>query len=77
LVRALWLYLRSVISETAITWKDVVMTARKGHIKVSHGKGRKYREVPLNKTARNAFISLGYEEHVGNQSFIFVCNEVR
>ncbi|WP_287195662.1 tyrosine-type recombinase/integrase [Syntrophothermus sp.] len=42
------------VSEAAVSLKakDVVIREHSGHVVVRHGKGSKYREVPLNATAR-------------------------
>jgi integrase/recombinase XerC len=42
----------------AICWRDIEMTANKGTLTIRAGKGRKWRTVPLNKTARKAFTVL-------------------
>jgi len=39
---------------------------------VRHGKGEKFREIPLNKDARSAFIKMHYKEHAGSDAFIFI-----
>lgn len=49
----------------ALTWADVTVTERKGRLTVRNGKGGKRREIPLNKDARRAFLSIGYVQHVG------------
>lgn len=43
-----------------LQWKDISISERKGVLIVNTGKGNKQREVPLNKEARNALISLDY-----------------
>lgn len=55
-----------------LTWQDVVMSSRKGHVIIHHGKGNKYREVPLNKDARQAFFNVGYQQHAGTDCRIFL-----
>lgn len=55
----------------ALRWEDIVIDARKGTLVVKHGKGNKQREVPLNKEARDAFLSLGYTAHIKSHQFIF------
>ena len=45
----------------ALTWHDVQVTARKGRVMVSRGKGGKPRQLPLNADARRALVVLGYE----------------
>jgi site-specific recombinase XerD len=39
----------------AIEWQDVVISPNKGTLRIRAGKGGKWREVALNKTARRAF----------------------
>jgi integrase/recombinase XerC len=41
----------------ALTRDDVELSERKGRVIVQHGKGNKYREVPLNKTIRKLLSS--------------------
>ena len=55
----------------ALHWKDVQISDRKGSLIVHHGKGEKRREVPLNKDARDAFLSLDYPKQVGQDQLIF------
>lgn len=55
-----------------LIWKDIILTARKGHVVVNRGKGNKYREIPLNKDARNAFLNLGHLQQAGSEGFIFL-----
>lgn len=43
-----------------LKWTDVRMTDKKGAITVRYSKANRYRDVPLNKDARNAFLSLGF-----------------
>jgi integrase/recombinase XerC len=54
-----------------LKWVHVIMTDRKGKLLVNSGKGSKYREVPLNKDARQAFFDLDYKTHAGSDAFIF------
>lgn len=56
----------------ALTWADIKITQHKGRLTVQSGKGSKRREVPLNKDARNAFLSLGYYEHIGKSERVFM-----
>jgi integrase/recombinase XerC len=56
----------------SIKWTHIIMSDRKGKLLVNAGKGRKYREVPLNKDARQAFFDLGYKTHAGNDAFVFI-----
>lgn len=47
-----------------LTWNCVSIDERKGKLDINAGKGNKYREVPLNKDARQALIDLGYKQNV-------------
>jgi integrase/recombinase XerC len=55
-----------------LKWSDVIVTERKGNLTVHQGKGNKYREIPLNKDARNAFLNIKYKNHSGSDSQIFI-----
>ena len=55
----------------ALRWCDVFVSERKGYLRVVSGKGEKYREVPLNKDAREALMSLDYYNHAGSEVLIF------
>jgi len=55
-----------------LTWGDIKITDRKGSLVVRTGKGRQRREVPLNKDARNALLSIGYLDKAGTQSYVFI-----
>jgi integrase/recombinase XerC len=55
-----------------LIWKNITLTERKGALIIQQGKGNKYREVPLNKTARNAFELLGYQEYAGTDTPVFL-----
>ena len=55
-----------------LKWIHVVMSDRKGKLLVNAGKGSKYREVPLNKDARQSFFDLGYKDYASKDSFIFI-----
>lgn len=55
-----------------LKWLDVIVTERKGNLIVRRGKGMKYREVPLNKDARNAFFSINYKKHAGSNIQVFI-----
>jgi len=48
------------------------MSDRKGKLLVNAGKGCKYREVPLNKDARQAFLDLDQKTHAGSDAFVFL-----
>ncbi|RZI47000.1 hypothetical protein EDM53_03375 [Rickettsiales endosymbiont of Peranema trichophorum] len=54
-----------------LKWVHVVMSERKGKLVVNVGKGSKYREVPLNRDARQSFFDLGYKDYGGSDCFIF------
>ncbi len=54
-----------------LTWRDVMLTERKGTLTVRSGKGGKRRQVPLNQSARNALLAIGYQEHAGKRAHIF------
>jgi integrase/recombinase XerC len=55
-----------------LKWQDVSVTSRKGHLIIRQGKGNKYREVPLNKDARDALQNLGCQEYAGQDKFVFI-----
>ena len=55
-----------------VNWKDVRLSDRQGALTVRKGKGSKRRQIPLNKDARHALLSLGYGEHAGKATPIFV-----
>jgi integrase/recombinase XerC len=48
------------------------MSERRGKLLVSAGKGCKYRDIPLNQDARQAFGDLDYKIHAGTDAFVFV-----
>ncbi len=54
-----------------LKWNDIAISDRKGNLVVRRGKGEKYREVPLNKDAREAFILAGYSEHNNGSKHVF------
>jgi site-specific recombinase XerD len=54
-----------------LRWQDVTIRERKGTLTVTAGKGGIRRQVPLNQTARQAFLSLGYQHHVGTDKPVF------
>ena len=56
----------------ALTWKDIRITAKKGHLNVNHGKGSKRRVVPLNKDARSALLELGYSQNKDSDRRVFI-----
>ena len=58
----------------AVNWKDVRLSDRQGTLTVRKGKGSKRRQIPLNKDARHALLSLGYGEHAGKATPIFVAS---
>jgi integrase/recombinase XerC len=43
-----------------------------GTLTVRKGKGSKRRQIPLNKDARQALLSLGYSEHAGKPRPVFI-----
>ena len=55
-----------------LKWSNISISERKGKLVVHSGKGSKYREIPLNKDARNAFENLGYTNNAGEDKFIFI-----
>ena len=55
-----------------LKWSDIVVTERKGNLIVQNGKGGKYREIPLNKDARNAFFSINYKKYAGSNTQVFI-----
>ncbi|WP_106874817.1 tyrosine-type recombinase/integrase [Candidatus Phycorickettsia trachydisci] len=55
-----------------LKWKHVILFNRKGDLEVNYGKGNKSRSIPLNKSARIAFESLGYHANVGSDNRIFL-----
>lgn len=55
----------------ALTWKDVHCSERRGLLTVRSGKGRKRRQIPLNRDAREGLRTLGYGEHAGTAVPIF------
>jgi integrase/recombinase XerC len=56
----------------ALTWQDVRLSERKGTLTVRKGKGGKHREVPVNKDARSALLSMGYSKLAGKHLPVFV-----
>ncbi|USQ15244.1 tyrosine-type recombinase/integrase (plasmid) [Legionella lytica] len=56
----------------SIRWAHIVMSDRKGKLLVNAGKGCKYREVPLNKDARQAFLDLDQKTHAGSDAYVFL-----
>jgi len=56
----------------AVIWKDIRLSDRQGTLTVRKGKGSKRRQIPLNKDARQALLALGYHEHVGKATAVFV-----
>jgi integrase/recombinase XerC len=55
-----------------LKWSDITVTDRKGNLIVRQGKGSKYREIPLNKDARNAFLSIEYKNYSGYDTQVFI-----
>ncbi|MDJ0799664.1 MAG: tyrosine-type recombinase/integrase [Calothrix sp. MO_167.B12] len=56
----------------SLMWSDIKLTPRKGRLIVRSGKGGKRREIPLNKDARKVLSDLGYSNHKGQRSAIFI-----
>jgi|SRR5271157_284877 len=56
---------------SALTWPDVVLSDRKGTLKI-RGKGGKYRKVPVNSDCRDALKMLGWEKHRGTDRHVVV-----
>lgn len=55
-----------------IKWTNVIMSDRMGKLIINSGKGLKYREVPLNKDARQALFDLDYKTHASSDTFVFI-----
>lgn len=55
-----------------LKWIHVTVSERKGKLVINQGKGLKYREVPLNKDAREIFYKLDYKTHAGKNNFVFI-----
>ena len=55
----------------SIKWSDINISDRKGKLRVNAGKGGKYREVPLNQDARNAFVDIGYKTEADSEVLVF------
>lgn len=55
-----------------LLWQDVIMSERQGTLTVTRGKGGVRRHVPLNQTARRALLTMGYHQHAGSQTPIFL-----
>lgn len=56
----------------ALTWKDIKISPKKGRLNVSHGKGSKRREIPLNKDSRQVLQLLGYYQYKGSSEPVFM-----
>jgi site-specific recombinase XerD len=56
----------------SLTWRDVLVTTRKGLVTVTRGKGGKSRQLPLNADARRALVVLGYTAHAGSSAPVFM-----
>ena len=48
-----------------LKWTDVRITDKKGAITVRYSKANRYRDIPLNKDARNALLKLGFIKMCG------------
>jgi site-specific recombinase XerD len=55
----------------ALTWRDVEISPRKGELTIRSGKGSKWRTVPLNRAARDAFDNLGFPNKINPTAKIF------
>lgn len=55
----------------SIKWTHVTLTDRKGKVQLQAGKGEKYRDIPLNQEARQAFLDLEYPIYAGTNEFVF------
>ncbi|WP_150468478.1 tyrosine-type recombinase/integrase [Francisella sp. SYW-9] len=53
-----------------LRWSDITISDKKGNIMIRYSKANRYREVPLNKDARYAFIELGFKEHAGKNEYV-------
>ncbi len=53
-----------------LVWADVTITPKKGTLTVQSGKRSKRREIPLNKDACSALLSLGYNDNIGASTSI-------
>jgi site-specific recombinase XerD len=56
----------------AVAWKDIRLSDRQGTLTVRKGKGSKRRQIPLNRDARQALLALGYGDHAGKASPVFL-----
>lgn len=56
----------------SIKWSHISMSERRGKLLVNARKGRKYRDIPLNQDARQAFFDLGYKTHAGTDTHVFI-----
>ena len=54
----------------SLKWSDVRMTDKKGAITVRYGKANRYRDIPLNKDARNALLTLGFANMAGKSEHV-------
>ena len=53
-----------------LKWQDVVINGNKGTMMIRHSKANKYREVPLNKDARYAFLELDYKKYASEDGYV-------
>lgn len=56
----------------SLMWSDIKITTRKGRLIVRSGKGGKFREIPLNKDARQVLKDLGYSKNRGKKEAVFM-----
>jgi integrase/recombinase XerC len=54
----------------SLKWSDVRMTDKKGAITVRYSKANRYRDIPLNKDARNALLILGFANMAGKSEHV-------
>ena len=54
----------------SLKWSDVRMTDKKGAITVRYSKANRYRDIPLNKDARNALLTLGFTNMAGKSEHV-------
>ena len=53
-----------------LKWSDVRMTDKKGAITVRYSKANRYRDIPLNKDARNSLLTLGFAKMAGKSEHV-------
>jgi len=55
-----------------LKWSNITLSERMGNMIIEYGKNNKYREVPLNKDARNALLIYGYKKNAGQETPVFI-----